>query len=114
MKNRIVAFASCIGLCSLLFTLAGCEAANERRLPQLVVVEIAQMQFKPAEVSVMEGDTILFINRDMVPHDVTEQTAKAWSSAPLQPQQSWKHVAEHSDDYYCSLHQVMKGKILVK
>jgi plastocyanin len=114
MKNYVMVLASCMGLCSLLFLLSGCGQANEKRLPQLFEVEIAQMQFKPAEVTVMKGDTIRFVNHDMVPHDITEQTAKTWSSGPLQPQQSWMHVANQSDDYYCSLHQVMKGKILIE
>jgi plastocyanin len=112
MKSQPLVIASCISVCSLLFSLGSCSEKQLRR-PQLQEVEIAQMQFRPAVLTALPGDTIRFVNHDMVPHDVTEQSAKAWHSSPLQPGESWLHVADRSADYYCSLHQVMKGKIIV-
>lgn len=112
MKIHPLVIASCIGVCSLLFSLGSCREKQQRQ-PRLLEVEIAQMQFRPAVVTVLPGDTIRFINHDMVPHDVAEQSSKAWHSSPLQPGDSWMHVADCSADYYCSLHQVMKGKIIV-
>ncbi|WP_026769079.1 plastocyanin/azurin family copper-binding protein [Asinibacterium sp. OR53] len=76
-------------------------------------VEIAQMKFSPATITVDKGDSILFVNHDLVAHDVTEQSKKAWSSSVLQPGASWKMEAVSSADYYCSIHVVMKGKITV-
>lgn len=76
-------------------------------------VEIAQMKFSPAVITVNKGDIILFVNHDMVAHDVTEQSKKAWSSSVLQPGASWKMEVVSSADYYCSIHVVMKGKITV-
>jgi plastocyanin len=77
-------------------------------------VEILQMRFIPAEIKVKKGDQVVFINRDMVPHDVTEVTAKKWTSSILQRGEFWTLVAEESSDYYCSIHTVMKGRIIVE
>lgn len=70
------------------------------------------MQFQPAELTINKGDTVIFVNKDIVDHDATEVN-KAWSSPPLAMGESWKWVATKSADYYCSIHLVMKGKINV-
>ena len=72
------------------------------------------MQFQPSELSVKKGDTVVFINKDIVAHDVTEEKSKEWRSSPLLTDQSFKLVVTKTADYYCSLHPVMKGKIQVK
>jgi plastocyanin len=77
-------------------------------------VEIRQMQFVPSEIRVHKGDTIAWINNDIVVHDVTEEKNKEWSSSPLPIGSTWKMVAVKSADYYCSIHVVMKGKIVVE
>lgn len=77
------------------------------------VVEISQMKFQPENIVVHKGDSVKWINKDITNHDVTEQSAKAWASSPLKTGESWSMVATESVDYYCNLHQVMKGKITV-
>ncbi len=90
------------------------EVPEEKPAPSLYVVQIEQMKFLPADITVHAGDTIMWINNDMVAHDVTEEKSKAWSSSLLQPGKSWKFVPKESADYYCSIHVVMKGSITVK
>lgn len=77
------------------------------------VVEVRQMAFVPASISVHKGERITFINRDIVMHDITEGK-KAWHSHPLATGKSWTLTVTRSADYYCSIHPVMKGKIIVK
>jgi plastocyanin len=60
------------------------------------------------------GDTVVWVNHDMVAHDITEQKNKAWTSSLLQPGQTWKMVVTKDEEYYCSIHQVMTGKIIVE
>jgi plastocyanin len=50
----------------------------------------------------------------MVVHDVTEETHKVWSSGPLPAGKSWKMAIDRSADYFCSIHVVMKGKLIVE
>jgi plastocyanin len=72
------------------------------------------MKFYPEVLSVCKGDTVIFLNNDMVVHDVTEENKKLWTSGPLPEDSSWRMVVTDPADYYCSIHVVMKGKLLVK
>ena len=86
----------------------------EEKKPEMHAIEMSQMKFDPAELKVKKGDKVVFINHDMVAHDVTEQATKAWNSSPMAEGQTWILVATETVDYYCSLHPVMKGKIVVE
>jgi plastocyanin len=113
-----------VALCFVAFTLSSCSSEKPKEeAPQLQeipvvkkkhVVEIIEMKFDPAEVVVAKGDTVLFINHDMVNHDITEETTNAWTSSAIKPEDSWSMVADSSCNYYCSIHKVMKGKIIVR
>lgn len=89
-------------------------AAATQEESNVHIVEIKQMKFVPAELRVKKGDEVRWINKDITNHDVTEQSAKAWASSPLTTGESWSMVATQTVDYYCDLHQVMKGKIIVE
>jgi plastocyanin len=77
-------------------------------------VEIRQMKFSPAELILEKGDTVLFVNHDFLTHDVTEQTRKAWTSSYLSPDSSWRIIVNATYDYYCTIHPVMKGRLIVE
>ena len=100
-----------IFICTALsyMAIAGCSSVPHK--PKLVKVDIRNMKFVPDTVTVSKGDTIIWVNNDMVVHDVTEQPSKAWSSGPMAMGASWKMVVTDGADYYCSIHAVMKGKI---
>jgi plastocyanin len=104
---------SLLGGCFLLLLISG-AAAPGKPLPPEHTVEIKQMQFQPAELKVQKGDIVIFINRDLVEHNVTEASHKSWSSSALPAGSSWKLVVTQSANYYCTIHPVMKGKLLVK
>jgi len=69
------------------------------------------MKFVPETIIVAKGDTIIWVNKDMMAHDVTEEASKTWSSGPIAADQSWKMAVSNEAKYYCSIHTVMKGKI---
>lgn len=91
-----------------------CKSTPEKTIHKVYYVEIKQMQFHPAELLVQKGDTIVWINHDIVVHDVTEQADKRWTSGQLAPGETWSLVVTESSDYYCSIHVVMKGKLVVQ
>ena len=72
------------------------------------------MQFQPAVLQLHKNDTVLFINRDMVAHTATEATSKKWASPALASDSSWKVIIRQSAAYYCTIHPVMKGRIVVQ
>ena len=77
-------------------------------------IDIKGMKFVPEQIFVNMGDTIVWINKDVFAHDVTEFTTKKWGSSKLEPAMSWAKIIKEDDEYYCSLHVVMKGKIFLK
>lgn len=87
------------------------ESANEKASVHVVTIE--NMKFNPATITVNKGDQVTFINKDIVGHNATEEN-KVWASPMLQTGQSWTFAPEKTSDYYCTVHLVMKGKIIVK
>ena len=97
--------------------LAGCtlpDAQKEAAQPASHTVFINQMAFSPAELTVRKGDTITWINQDMVEHNVTEAATKAWHSPTLPRGGSWSLVASAPAAYLCTIHPGMKGHIAVQ
>ena len=107
LKNSI--FTLCI-----IFILNSCATETQKTIPKVHTVEIKQMKFQPAELIVQKGDTVVWINNDIVAHDVTEEPGKAWTSSVMPVGESWRLVVTQSADYYCSIHVVMKGKLIVQ
>lgn len=100
----------------LLLALAAvaCGGEEKKAVAASYKVEIKGMKFQPAVLNVHKGDTITWVNNDFVDHDVTEEGSKEWSSSLLSPGKSWSMVADKSAGYYCSIHVVMKGKVVVQ
>jgi plastocyanin len=78
-------------------------------------VRIEGMKFVPERVEVAAGDTIVWTNKDIVPHTVTAAEAKV-ESGELQTGKSFKFVARKPGEmsYICRLHPVMHGVVVVK
>lgn len=100
MKSVVVALG-------LMAWTAAAAAADHR-----VVIE--GMAFTPKVVAVKPGDTITWVNQDIVVHNVTAAAAGI-KSGDLKPGQSWRHTVRRgaSFDYLCSLHPVMTGRVEV-
>lgn len=81
--------------------------------PHKFIVEIKKMQFNPGELSIQKGDTVIWINYDLTNHCITDIN-KSWTSAPIVPGKYWQKAFNKSADYYCALHLVMKGKVVVQ
>lgn len=88
--------------------------APETRVPTSAAVSIAQMNFHPDTLMVHRGDTVIFTNNDVVDHNVTELPDSSWASPNLQPGDSWKWVADSTAYYFCSIHVVMRGRVIVE
>jgi plastocyanin len=80
------------------------------------VVEIRGMAFHPAELEIGRGDTVVWINRDIVPHTATGSGKPGWSTGTLVQDQSGQYVPHHrgTTSYFCVLHPVMKGKLIIR
>lgn len=92
----------------------GCQSTSSVATPETRIITIKNMAFTPSSLNIHSGDTILFKNEDMVTHNITNANKNAWASGPLPAGSSWKTVVTASADYFCSLHPVMKGKLVVE
>jgi len=108
------AYCRCAYILCLGILLHGCSQAPEKVVHNRYTVEIKGMKFNPAELMVQTGDTVVWINHDLVLHNITDETNHAWASPPIPDGQSWTMLVKGSADYYCSLHVVMKGKLIVQ
>jgi plastocyanin len=79
-----------------------------------VTVDIKNFMFMPMTVTVTEGDTITWTNRDQVPHTVAEKNHK-FRSAALDTNDSFSHVFDKAGtyDYFCTLHPQMVAHVVV-
>ena len=89
------------------------HAAGGDTMPHVYTVTIAQMKFDPAVLKVKKGDTVVFNNQDIVTHDITEVNKK-WNSKLLPANESWKMAVTGSADYFCTIHPMMKGSIVMQ
>lgn len=76
------------------------------------VIEIRKFKFHPSSLDVSPGDTIVWINKDIVPHTATADD-KAWDSPKLGKNEEWEMVVQSatSETYFCRFHPNMKARI---
>lgn len=105
-----------------LVLLAGCNTSNKKPAEvsdlssttiQTYTVEISAMKFNPDTLYVQKGDSIVFINKGIVNHNVTAPDS-SWTSGPIPVGSQWGMTVTKDTPYYCSIHIIMKGIIYLK
>jgi plastocyanin len=91
---------------------AGCAATA---LAATHTVTMEGFAFKPQVLEVKAGDTVEWVNRDILPHTAIA-TANAFDSNTIQPGGKWTWTARAAGqyEYICALHPNMKGVVQVK
>lgn len=58
------------------------------------------------------GDTVVWTNRDIVPHTATAEDG-SWTSPSLKEGESWAMIVETevSADYLCAFHPAMRASL---
>ena len=100
-----------LALLLLLFQLQ--SVPSGKNIPRVHIVEFKGMRLVPEVLAINKGDTVIWVNKDLVTHNVTEKTG-SWASPSILRNKQWKRSIRSTTDYYCSLHPVMKGRIEVK
>jgi plastocyanin len=79
------------------------------------VVEIRNMKFNPVTLTIAAGTKVIWVNEDNSPHTVTDK-GKVFRSAALDTKDSFSYTFEAPGEftYYCTIHPMMVGKIVVK
>ena len=113
-KLVAVAIGSVLAGAGLIAIVTGGQP-DEVPVARRVVVEARGFGFVPARVTVAPGDTIVFVNRDALPHTATA-TDSTWDSGELASGASWSLVAGDAGTtgYICAYHPSMRGSIDVR
>ena len=84
------------------------------RKPQIKTIAIDGLTFQPADVTVSVGDTVVWVNKDPFPHNVTSKDG-AFHSKSLDPKQAFRFHATKAGTfpYVCTLHPTMAAVIHV-
>jgi plastocyanin len=119
MKRYIRSVCVCAGLLGVV-ALAGiihggqiARAAGENNAALSVTID--NFSFTPKEITVAAGTTITWVNHDDVPHTVVSPDKKFRSKAlDTDDQFSFTFTDAGTYNYFCSVHPMMTGKIIVK
>lgn len=81
-----------------------------------VVVTVTNDKFSPQVIAVNAGDTIMWVNKDTLPHTAKSDGALIWDSGTIRPGGTFKRVFSQpgSYSYSCGIHPHMKGTVIVK
>jgi plastocyanin len=108
---RIATFAAALGL---MLGIMGPSVAQSKAKTHTVTME--NMRFQPELLVVAPGDTIVWINKDLVPHTATSQVG-GFDSNVILASESWRYTVQKKKGdfaYICTLHPAMKGTLRVK
>lgn len=112
-SNRaLVSLVAALGL--VMVSMAPGIAAGAAK-PATHTVTIDGTKFDRADLTVMAGDSIEWVNKDPYPHTATSK-AGGFDSREMAPGKAWKYTAKKKGDfaYICTLHPSMKGTLHVK
>jgi plastocyanin len=79
-----------------------------------IQVVMDKLVFSPVETQAKVGDTIEWINKDVLAHTATASAGDDWNVV-IGPNKTEKLVLRKagSVDYYCKFHPNMKGRLVV-
>ena len=110
MKKILLGYAGAIALTILAIHTS---TAGEKPAPNAVTID--NFSFLPQTLTVPVGTTVTWINHDDVPHTVvsTDKTTIVSPALDTDEKFSYTFTAAGTNDYYCSVHPHMKGKVIV-
>lgn len=101
-----------IAACAALALAAGCGGGDAG--PATHPAEIRAFRYQPDTLTAVPGDTVVWINRDVVPHTAT--AAGAWDTGPIGAGESGRVVAGAAGTYAyaCAYHPTMQAVLVVR
>ena len=113
--RNVVASAGLLGVVASVAMIHGSSIVRAAEEKNAASITIDNFSFTPKEITVAAGTTITWVNRDDVPHTVVSPDKKFRSKAlDTDDQFSFTFTDAGTYSYFCSVHPVMIGKIIVK
>jgi plastocyanin len=109
MRAAILAVTATVIVCVLGLT------ADERPKPKTHTVTMENMRFQPQRLTVARGDTVVWVNKDLVPHTATSK-AGGFDSQVIPAEKSWRFTARQKGEfaYICAFHPTMTATLQVR
>jgi plastocyanin len=92
-------------------------ATSGDQKPATLTVDVADVKFTPADITVKVGDTVTWKFKDSVPHSVQGIGDKAMGiNSPIFNKGEWSYTffAPGTYRYLCALHPQMRGTVTVE
>ena len=88
---------------------------DDRPKPKTHTVTMENMRFQPQSLTVAPGDTVVWVNKDLVPHTATSK-AGGFDSQVIPAEKSWKFTVRKKGEfaYICTYHPLMKAVLRVR
>lgn len=76
------------------------------------LVTISSFKYEPEKLEIKPGDSVTWINRDIVPHTATA-IDKSWDTGEILSGASRTIIFsnDHIKNYFCVYHPMMKGEV---
>jgi plastocyanin len=115
MKRAAVLAAVAVSLSTVLLLEAVNDAGAASAAPRVHTVLIEGMRYQPEGLTVAAGDTVVWVNRDMVPHTVTSASGR-FESNEIASGKTWTYTVRATGEfaYICTYHPLMKAVLRVK
>ena len=85
-----------------------------------IVVHISKMKYDTPELTIKAGDTVVWINQEVMPHNVAFKKGvvgdDAFKGEMLKKDQAYAITFTEAGtyDYFCTPHPFMRGKVIVE
>ena len=111
MKGLFLGF---VGAVAVMAVAIHTPIAREKSTPNEVAID--NFSFIPQTLTVPVGTTVTWVNHDDVPHTVLSVDRKTIVSPALDTDEkfSYTFAVAGTNDYYCSVHPHMKGRVIVQ
>ena len=109
MRAAMLAVTATVIVCVLGLT------ADERPKPKTHTVTMENMRFQPRSLTVAPGDTVVWVNKDLVPHTATSK-AGGFDSQVIPAEKSWRFTVRKKGEfaYICTFHPTMTATLQVR
>jgi plastocyanin len=115
MRLAAAVAALAVSLLTVLLLDAVNTAGAATPAPRVHTVLIEGMRYQPEGLTVAPGDTVVWVNRDMVPHTATSASGR-FDSNEISPGKSWTFTVRAAGEfaYICTYHPQMKAVLRVR
>jgi len=105
-----------LAVVALVVCCAAPGAAQRTTKPAVHTVTIDATRFTPATVTIRPGDTVEWVNKDVIPHTATTTAKDGFDSGVIATGKKWRRAFKTAGDlaYVCTFHPAMKGTVRVR